>query len=355
MASLDDLKLVEKYDKSDMLGTIELFPRQCLEAKSIGLSFNLPEAYRIPYRNIICTGLGGSAIGADILRSYLWNKIKIPLFVNRNYVLPAFADQDTLVVVCSYSGNTEETINAYRDAKKKGAKAVIATTGGILRKLAEKDGVPVIPIPKGLQPRCAIGYMAITVLILLSKIGILSSSLREIDETVEVLDNIRRKKAGFAVRENKNIAKKIARALYGKYPVIYASQDYMDCAVTRLRGELSENAKILSAGNSFPEMNHNEIEGWDGGKKIFRDFTAVILRDTFDHPQISRRMDITEKIISREGVRVIEVYSEGRSRLARIFSLVYIGDFISLYLAILNRTDPTPVERISEIKKNLKK
>lgn len=355
MALLDDLKLIKKYDKAGMLGMIQSFPKQCLEAKSIGLSFNLPDSYRISYRNIVCAGLGGSAIGADILRSYLWDEIKIPFFVSRNYVMPAFVDENTLVMVFSYSGNTEETISAYREAKKKGARVVVATTGGTLQKLAEKSGVPVIPIPGGLQPRCAVGYMSIPVLILLAKIGIIKNDLRAIDETVKVLDTIRREKAGFAVCEKRNVAKKIAIALHGKYPVIYASQDYMDCVVTRMRGELSENSKILSSGNSFPEMNHNEIEGWVGAKKIFKNFITIILRDSLDHPGVSKRMDVTNKIINKEGVEVIELYSYGHSRLARTFSLIYIGDFISFYLAILNRTDPTPIGHIMEIKKALKK
>lgn len=352
---LDDPKLIKKYDRSGMLGTIESFPRQCLEAKSIGSSFNLPASYRTPYRSIICAGLGGSAIGADILRSYLWNEIKIPFFVNRNYTLPAFAGEDTLVFIFSYSGNTEETISVYRDAGKRLAKRVVVTTGGILQRLAEKDGVPVIPVPGGMQPRCATGYMSIPVLILLAKVGIVKDNLRQIDETVRVLDMIRREKAGFAVRSKNNIAKKAAEALYGKCPVIYGSQDHTDCVVTRMRGGLSENSKVLSSGNLFPEMNHNEIEGWSGAKKVFKGFTAVFLRDDLDHPRISKRMDITAGIIKKEGSAVIEIHSLGRSRLARIFSLIYICDFISFYLAVLNRADPTPVGRVAEIKKALKK
>ena len=353
MHSLDDLKLIKKYDKSGMLETIESFPIQCEDAKNIGSALRLPDSYRIPYYNIVCAGLGGSAAGADILRSYLWDEAKVPLFVNRNYLLPAFVDERTLVVVSSYSGDTEETISAYRCARKKGAKVVAITSNGLLRKLAGEDNVPVIPIPKGLQPRCAIGYLFFPLLILLSKTSLVKNKARDIDETIKILDEIKRNKTGFDVPEKKNIAKQIASSLYGKYPVIYASQDYMDCAVTRWRAELAENAKTLSSGHLFPEMNHNEIVGWANPKKALKGFIAVILRDGLDHPRISKRMDITKKLIGREGTGVIEVSSLGHSRLARILSLIYIGDFVSFYLAILNRTDPTPVERIVYLKKAL--
>ena len=353
MPLLDDLKLIEKYDRSGMLGVIESFPKQCLEAKSIGLAFNLPDSYKIPYHSIICTGLGGSAIASDILRSYLWHEIKVPLSANRNYLLPAFADERTLVIVSSYSGNTEETLSAYRDARRKKAKVVVATSGGDLKKLAEKDGLPVMSIPKGIQPRCATGYIFFPALILLSKLGLAKDASREIDETIKTLDGIRRDTAGFEVRERNNIAKQVALSLYDKFPVIYASQDYMDCVVTRWRGELAENAKTLSSGHLFPEMNHNEIVGWENPKNILKDFVAVILRDSLDHPRISRRIDVTKELIKKEGFGVIEVSSTGRSRLARIFSLIYMGDFVSFYLAILNRTDPTPVERIAYLKKAL--
>ena len=354
MLSLDDPRLLEKYDRSGMLATIDSFPKQCLEAKNIGLASRLPDHYKTPYRNIVCTGLGGSAIGSDVLRSYLWHEAKVPLFVNRNYLLPGFVDERTLVIVSSYSGDTEETISAYRDASKKRAKLIVVTSNGVLRKLADKDNVPVVSIPKGLPPRCAIGYMFFPALILLSKINIVKCDLRAVDETIKLLDDIRRNRAGFRVGEKKNIAKLTAISIYDKYPVIYASQDYMDCVVTRWRAQLAENAKTLSSGNLFPEMNHNEITGWNNPKKILKGFIAVILKDALDHPRISRRMDITKKMINKEGHGVIEISALGRTRLARIFSLLYIGDFVSVYLAILNRTDPTPVERITYLKNALK-
>ncbi len=350
---LDDLKIIKKYDRSNMLETIEAFPAQCRDAKNIGYSFDLPNYLKAQYRSIVCTGLGGSAIGSDILRSYLLYEVKVPLFVNRNYLLPAFVDERTLVIVSSYSGDTEETISAYRDAKKRRAKIIVVSSGGRLRYMADRDGVPVINIPEGMPPRCATGYIFFPILIILTKMGIVKDKSRDIDRTIKVLKQMRRDNVGFTVPEEENTAKEAARALYNRYPVIYAGQDSMDCIVTRWRGELAENAKVLSSGHLFPEMNHNEIVGWENPRRLLKKFIVVILRDALDHPRISRRMDITKSLLNKEGIKVIEVSSVGQTRLARIFSLLYIGDFVSFYLAILNRTDPTPVKRITYLKKEL--
>ena len=353
MILLDDPRSIKKYDRSDMLDVIGSFPGQCREAEKIGSAFSIPRGYRIPYRNIVCTGLGGSAIGSDILRSYLFPELKIPIFVNRNYLLPAFVDEHTLVIASSYSGETEETLSAYRDAKKRRAKVAAVTSGGRLRSMADRDGVPVIKIPEGIPPRCATGYMFFSALAILTKAEILKARPGETGETIKVLESMERSKLGFRVTGKKNIAKAIAKAIYGKYPVIYASQDYMDCAVTRWRGELAENSKTLSSGNLFPELNHNEIVGFENPGNLLKRAVVIMLEDSHDHPRISRRMKITKGLLNEEGIEVIEVPSSGNSRLARIFSLVYTGDFVSFYLAMLNRTDPTPVARIAYLKKEL--
>ncbi|MCX5685922.1 MAG: bifunctional phosphoglucose/phosphomannose isomerase [Candidatus Omnitrophica bacterium] len=355
MSNLDDLKIIAKYDRSGMLETIEGFPAQCRDAKSIGYGFDLPASFKIQYKNIVSTGLGGSAIGSDIARSYIADDSKTPLFVNRNYRLPGFVGERTLVIASSYSGNTEETISAYKDAKSKEAKVIAITSGGELRKLASGDGFPVLTIPGGLQPRCALGYSFFPLLIVLSKIGVVKDQAEDIDEAIEVLNGLKVKSLGAGVPEKKNIAKRIARSLYNKFPVIYAGGDHTDSVVTRWRGSLSENAKVLSSGHVFPEMNHNEIMGWEHPAKLLKDFAAVILRDSDDNPRVAKRMDITKKILAKAGVKAIEVNSLGSSLLARIFSLIYIGDFVSFYLAILNKRDPTPVERIAYLKKELAK
>lgn len=353
MEKLDDPKIIEKYDRSGMLKVLESFPEQCRQAKEIGSSFSVPDSFRIGYENIICTGLGGSAIGADIVRSYLAGEIKIPIIVNRNYTLPHFTGEDALVVASSYSGNTEETLSAYRDAKNKRSRIIAITSGGELQRMAEQDGNPCIIIPKGLQPRCAVGYSSIILLMLISKIGLAGDKSKDIDESAAVIEFLKNNKTGHEVRSDNNIAKDIANHIYLKYPVIYGGQDNIDAVLTRWRGQLAENSKTLASTHTFPEMNHNEIVGWEHPSKILKNFVAIILRDKGDHLRISRRIEITEDILKKSGIKVIEVESVGKSLLARIFSLIYIGDFVSYYLAILNGVDPTPVDRIGYLKEQL--
>jgi glucose/mannose-6-phosphate isomerase len=352
---LDNFKIIEKHDASRMLELIESFPEQCREAKRIGDSFDLPKAFRQSYKNIVCVGMGGSAIGADLVRSYIADDAKVPLSVNRNYTLPNFADEDTLVIASSYSGNTEEVLSAYRDARARGCDIIVITSGGKLEKIAKEDSSPCIKIPSGLPPRSALGYSFFPLLILLSKIGIIKDQSLLIDDAIKVIKKIRDGRLGYKVRFKDNQAKKIAFSLYGKLPVIYASSDHIDSVATRWRGQLAENSKTLASSNLFPEMNHNEIVGWVNPKTVIKNGIVIMLRDAADHPRISKRMDITKNIFKQEKIKVIEVSFLGKELLARIFSLIYIGDFVSFYLAILNGSDPTPVERIVYLKKELGK
>lgn len=355
MLNLDSPTAIKKYDVSKMIGLLESFPAQCRDAKVIGLKFQPPDSYKSRYENIVCTGLGGSAIGADIARSYVADEAASPMIVNRNYTMPGFVGARSLVITSSYSGNTEETLSAYNDAKARGARIIVITSGGRLCELAKRDGFPVVAIPGGLPPRCALGYSFFPLLIVLSKLGIIKDRSADIDEAIKVMEGLKDGKLGPKVKGRNNIAKEIAKGIYGKYPVIYGSQDRVDAVVTRWRGQLAENSKTISSSHLFPEMNHNEIVGWANPEKILKDLVVIVLRDRDDHPRIARRIDITEKIIKDAGVKVIEAVSVGSGLLARIFSLVYTGDFVSYYLAILNKEDPTPVDRITYLKESLEK
>jgi len=338
-----------------MLNLLESFPEQCRHASEIAGAFSLPKDFRTSYTSVVVTGLGGSAIGADLVRSYTAYEAKIPLVVNRNYSLAGYVDRDTLVIASSYSGNTEETLSSYKDAQARNATIIAITSGGEVEAMARRDGFPCLVIPKGYPPRCALGYSFFPLLIILSKLGIIKDKTDEIEETIRLLEEMKARNVGPGVAEEKNIAKRLAKALYQKLPVLYGGQDYIDSVVTRWRGQLNENAKTLASSHILPEMNHNEIVGWENPRKLFKDLVVVILRDAMDHPRTAKRMDITKTIIRKEKVPVIEVRSMGKGTLARIFSLVYIGDFTSFYLAILNKRDPTPVERVTYLKNELAK
>ena len=354
MSTLDKLDSIKKVDQADMLNLLLTFPQQCQKAQEIAEKFNLPEQYLDPSDQIVLTGLGGSAIGADILRSYLALELKIPVLVNRNYTLPAFVSARTLVIAASYSGNTEETLSAYNQAKEKKAKLIVLTSNGRLANLAKTDNTPYLIIPAGLPSRCALGYAFIPLLILLAKLGLITDKEAQINEMIEDLTRLSQKVLSPQIKK-RNLAKDIAEKLYQKFPIIYASNDHFDAVAIRWRGQIAENAKTLSSSHVFPEMNHNEIVGWEFPKKILKDLLVILLRDKEDHLRIKKRMDISKNIIRDQGVEVIEVKSQGRYLLSRIFSLIYIGDWASFYLAILNKVDPTPVDQVTYLKKELAK
>ena len=351
--NLNDRAAVMRYDRSCMLELIALFPAQCREAVAIGRSFTVRRSFARGYETIVCTGLGGSAIGADIARSYLADTSGTPIFVNRNYGLPAFVNKKSIVIASSYSGNTEETLAAYKDARSRGARIIAITSGGQLKKIASADGCPVVIIPDHLPPRAALGYSFFTLLSVLAKLGVVGDQSKEMNEAIQVIGRLRDTTVGPMVTGRANAAEAIARRMYQKFPVIYSGQDHIDAVATRWRGQLAENAKTLSSNHVFPEMNHNEIVGWDNPRRLLKSFIAVLLRDRGDRPGVARRMDITAAILKKSGFNVLEVESVGSGLLARIFSLIYIGDFVSYYLALLNRRDPTPVERIVRLKKDL--
>lgn len=351
---LNDAKKIRDLDKSDMLSLLLDMDEQCRKAKDIGKSFEPKGVSADGIKNIVFTGLGGSAIGADLIRSYTAGEIKVPIIVNRNYTLPNFVDKDTLLFASSYSGNTEETLSAYDAAKEKKAKMVAISSDGKLEKLAKEDGILFIKIPTGIPPRCALGYSFIPPLLSLCKFGFIKDKEKEIDEVVKVLSGLK-KELGIESAIDKNIAKRIAIMLQRKFPIIYGANDHIDVVVTRLRGELAENSKHLASSHVFPEMNHNEIVGWDNPFELMDKFVVIFLRDSGDHTRVAKRVDITKDILSKKGIKIVEIYSKGKGLLSRIMSLIFIGDMVSFYLAILNGIDPTPVDRVTYLKKELAK
>ncbi len=343
---------IKKLDKSNMLNLLLDFPLQCKQAYDIA-KVNKLLLEKKDFTKIVFAGLGGSAIGADLVRSYLYFESKIPINVCREYELPAYVDNSTLVFILSYSGNTEETLSAYQQARQKGAQLILISSDGALKEYAKNDKLPFIEIPRGLPPRCALGYLSIIPLAVLNKLGMIKDIAPYIVETIEVLGELKNKNLNAAIGQKDNIAKYIADKLFNKFAIIYSGSIHFDVAVTRLRGQLNENSKSLASTHVFPEMNHNEIVGWQNPKKLFNNFVVLMLRDKNMHPRVTKRMDITADILKDEGVSVLEIWSRGENLLSRIFSLIYIGDFISFYLAILYGIDPTPVDRVTYLKKRL--
>lgn len=334
------------YDK------IYQFPKQFSEGWEIGKAAELPQVNLSSIKNIVVCGLGGSAIGGDLVRSYLTYRISVPFYVCRHYLIPEFVNQATLCIISSYSGNTEETLAAFDEAKKRGALILAITSNGKLKKMASADGFKVITIPPGFPPRAALGYSFVPMLTALSRMGFFEDINPDIEAAIPFLEkNVGRLSIGSA----ENPAMFAAEKMYGKIPLIYSGQDYMDAVAVRFKGQICENAKQLAFFNFFPEFNHNELVGWGLMESMKDKLYAVILKDNDDHERVAIRMQIVARIIREKGVEVLEYESSGPNLLARIFSLIQFADFTSLYLALLNKIDPTPVKVIDYLKGELEK
>ncbi|UCE07853.1 MAG: bifunctional phosphoglucose/phosphomannose isomerase, partial [bacterium] len=315
----------------------------------IGEAFDL-EINRHKIKNILFVGMGGSAISGDLIISCLNNELKVPAFVNRNYFLPNFVDQSSLVVVSSYSGNTEESLSCYDDARAKRSQIFGIASGGKLSHKAKQDDIPLIRIPGGAPPRTALGYLSIPILILLSRSGFATVEKGDLDETEKLLEQ---KLANYSPNAQDNLAFNLAERFKDKIPILYSSADFLSVVGMRWKCQFSENAKVLAFCNVFPEFNHNEIVGWQRLPHLLTKFQIIYLRDHDDYNRNQKRMNITQEIIERVTSPIIELFTEGNSRLSRLFSLIYLGDWVSFYLAIVNGIDPSPIEKIQILKDRL--
>jgi len=354
MKSLDDLSYIKKIDPQGMYDLLLSFPVQVDTAYAIGQRCPLPEVKPSSVKNIVVAGMGGSAIGGDLARSYLAEDLKIPFLICRNYTLPGFVGPDSLVIASSYSGNTEETLEAYQQAKDAGAKLLAITTGGELAEKASADGIPLIEIPPRLPPRAALGYSLVPLLVSLWRMKLAPDRCMDFFEGEHILkEGVEEYKVEVPLSEN--LAKEMATKLHRKLPIIYSATDHFDAVAVRFKGQLCENSKMLSFFNFFPEFNHNELVGWNKLYDLQPHLAVVILRDEDDHHRIRRRMELVKGIVEGLDVPVYELESKGGCLLERMFSLIQLGDFISFYLAILNEVDPTPVEVIDYLKTELAK
>jgi glucose/mannose-6-phosphate isomerase len=318
------------------------------------MNIELPANYQRRYKNIVVTGLGGSAIGGDILRTYAMKKADIPILVNRDYRLPAFVNQDTLVLAVSYSGNTEETLSAYEQAKSKGAQIIAVSAGGNLSEMASKDGYTVVTVPGGMVPRAATGYLFAPLALILDKLGILQGVEEDLQETAVVLEELRID-IGPQVEFATNAAKRIAKEMKDRIPVIWGSSSRTEIAALRWKAQINENAKAPAYYNIFPELNHNEIVGFEVPEELLAKMLVVILHDPADHPRVQQRMTITRSVIEDKVDNVLEIEPRGDTFLSNFYSLVYVGDYVSYYLALEYGIDPAPVEKIDFLKAELAK
>lgn len=326
-----------------MKDLVAAFTQHMREAMEIGSKATLTKT-STPIRNVLVTGLGGSGIGGTIVAQVTDKAMKVPLLVNKDYFLPAFVDEHTLVIVSSYSGNTEETLQALDAALAKGAKITCVTSGGKIAAIAKEKGLDMITIPGGMPPRACFGYSFTQIPFILQFHGLINDSFRQdLKECISLLD-----KEEEAV---KIAARNIAEKLVGKLPVIYCEARYEGVAV-RFRQQINENSKMLCWHHVLPEMNHNELVGWT---EPHPEIVVLMFRCEDDYIRTQKRMEISSDVVKKNGATYIEMQAKGASQLQRSLYLLHFGDWITWYIAEIKNIDATEVNVIDFLKGALSK
>ena len=346
-----NLAQIKQYDTEDMLHLLSSFSEQCKRGWEIGESLKLDRVDERTPNNIVIAGMGGSGIGGDLVKAVLGAQSPCPIIVHRGYSLPAFVTSQTLFIAVSYSGNTEETLLSVEKAFAQEAKILAVTSGGKLKGFAEAHNLPFVMIPAGQPPRASLGYLLMPILSIFARLGF-NPDLdlqNDLEEAIAVLAQLA---SDFHPEVPESLPKRLAQALHGKLPIIYVPQE-LEAVAMRWKGQMNENSKTLAYYSVYPEMNHNEIEGWKHPSALTQQCHVTQLHNPITSSQTQRRMDITAELIQPHTAGITQVHSVGKSLLARLLSFVAIGDWTSFYLAILYEQNPTPVERIEELKRRL--
>jgi glucose/mannose-6-phosphate isomerase len=344
--TLDDRRAIERIDQHGTRHVLAAFPEQCRRARTLHAS---PAIAMTRPRVVVLVGMGGSAAGADLLATCAAETVDVPLLVHRGYGLPAAAAGSALVVASSYSGDTAEVLSAVEVALARQVPVVAITSGGALATLVASHGMPCVTLPTGLMPRMALGYLVFPALGVLTACGLAVASEAEIEEAVQVV-SAQATDLGPDVATDKNEAKRLARAIDRRLPIVYGGP-LTASAAYRWKTDLEENAKRLAVAGAVPEMNHNEIEVWGG--PAARELQAVLLREDREPPAIANRFRLMSDLLGPTAGGVSEVWARGGSRLARLLSLVYLGQWVSYYAAMLREIDPWPVPVLTEVKQRL--
>jgi glucose/mannose-6-phosphate isomerase len=351
-AEPDDLEAIARLDSLDVLGTIEDFAEQCRSAWEIGTGErDLPSPDGV--ESVVVLGMGGSGVSGDMAQAVVEPRFHFPFRVIKGYgPLPAWIGRNTLAFAVSYSGNTEETLAAAQEVHDRGARLVAVSAGGQLAEAAADYGITHVAIPSGLQPRASLGYLALPILGVLQEMGFLVRMHVDVLETVEIIERLA-KACHRSVALRDNPAKSLAKKLADRIPVIYGGEGPMAAAAMRFKCDLNEYAKVPAFWNFIPELDHNEIEGWGGGAEITRRFAPVLLRDHEDGPRVALRFDVTKRLMDPHVAEVVELWPEGTSVLARLFSTIFVTQLASIYVGLGRGVDPGPVEVLERLKAQL--
>ncbi|MFM2375963.1 MAG: bifunctional phosphoglucose/phosphomannose isomerase [Bacteroidota bacterium] len=322
---------------------IQDFASQMRKAVEIGSKTKIRKPEN-DIRNVCLIGLGGSAFGGEVTKNYISAESTVPFEIVRDYTIPGYVSEHTLLIASSYSGNTEETLSALEAAMPRNPKIVCVTSGGKALEIALAQGFDHIVLPGGYPPRTAVGFSIIQQLFVLQSMGLIKDFKPALTEAIELVSKF----------DAHDEAKLLAEQLHKKIPVIYCSPAFESVAI-RWRQQIEENSKHIAFHHVIPEMNHNELVGWKNPKELLEDTAVILLRSNLDHRRNAIRIDICRDLIGEYSDSVIEVPAEGKSHLAQLFYFLHLGDWVSYYLALLNKEDATLVNVIDFLKNELAK
>ncbi|BAJ63443.1 bifunctional phosphoglucose/phosphomannose isomerase [Anaerolinea thermophila] len=347
--NLDDVTAFQQIDSQDMIGQINGLPDQLNRAYELGKTFPLPEKRK--FHSVLISGMGGSAIGADLVASYLQDKISLPIIVHRDYELPLWAGEDTLVVASSHSGNTEETLWAYDQARQRGCAIVAICTGGKLAGLARKDGVPLWQFDHRHAPRTAVGFSFGLLLALFEQLGLISSVEQEVDEAVHAMRNVQTN-LGIDVPVTHNPAKRMAGQLFGRWVVVLAA-DYLAPVARRWKGQINELAKAWAQFEFLPEADHNTLAGLENPSAMLMNMMALFIQAPGINSRNQKRIELTREMFMTQGINTDMIVARGEGKLAHIWTSLLFGDYMAYYLAMAYGIDPTPIPILDAFKSEM--
>ena len=356
---LDDKNAILALDRTGLFKDESQFSENLMRAIDNVKAFKLPDKVSVRRRviryddvkNVVFAGMGGSAIVGDLIRDWAEDKVKVPLETVRGYHLPAYADKDTLVFLISYSGNTEETLSCMLDAVNDCCKIVSISSNGALKRASDAISVPLIGVPKMAAARASLPYLFAPLPYLLAELKILPIEMvaKEVNSAKNMVSELTREFA-IDVPFEKNRAKKLAYQMFGTVPIIYSYSPYRSVGL-RFKTQINENCKLPARFDTFPELNHNEIMGWEASKQIIKHYTVILLRSRDEPQEVKTRIDaLKEKFFEKKARSVIELEAQGETLLARMFNLLFTADMTSMYLSVLHRRDPVASEAFQLLK-----
>ncbi len=328
-------------DPQKMLDLIRFLPHEIREATE----FQIPDPWPDPPKMVVFCGMGGSGVAGELCR-ILCESGTVPLWVHKDYGIPAFVDEQTWVVTTSYSGNTEETLSAYQAARERGAKVLAISSGGQLAEWAKRDGVPWIEVPSGFPPRTALGYLFTPLARFLQNAGVMDPEFH----WLALADFLESRQA--ELEKSDSVAKDLADKFYLRIPVFYASRRFFPVA-ERWRSQINENSKAVAHTAMLPEMNHNEITGLIHPEDLVEELWVVFFAFSQDHDRVQRRIQETQDLIADSVMGTTVFHPQGETLLEQLFDAVYTGDYLSYFLALNYGVDPIAIPRIDELKRRM--